>query len=250
LVSWGVTRIFDAGGDLMENSSNGLNVKLNMPIGIGGITTVILTPASISSSYSWKDFTYGLQGDIPIGKAELILSATGYRYDSDSLPFRGTAVLKTSLGPIDLFAEGVEAATLSLSPSLQSIVSGFYWERTDPEYKLYGEYYFNATDTSLRDHRASLVAGANQAFGSPFDIAIQWTHAFIDNSGIVVPGFSVDLWNHVSLQIGFPIRYGNPGSYFLVNSSPSVTTSVIPTDVLTWQERYGLLFRFKMTTGF
>ena len=250
LVNWGVTRIFDVGGNLMENSSDGLNAKLNIPVGIGGVTAVMLTPSSLSSGYTWKDLTYGLQCDIPLGKAELILSTTAYRYDSASLPFRGTAVLKTSLGPLDLFAEGIGAATLSVSPNLQGILSGFYWERSNPEYKLYGEYYYNANDTSQNDERLSLVAGANSFLDSPFDIAVQWTHAFMDGSGIIVPGFSVGLWNHVSLQIGFPIRYGNPGSFYIVNDSPSVTTSVVPTEVLTWQERYGILFRLKMTTGF
>jgi hypothetical protein len=250
LVNWGVTRIFDVGGNLMENSSDGLNAKLNIPVGIGGVTGIMLTPASLSSGFSWKDLTYGLQGDIPIGKAELILSTTAYRYDSDSLPFRGTAVLKTSVGSLDLFAEGIGAATLSVRPSLQGILSGFYWERTNPEYKLYGEYYYNANDTSQIDQRFSLVAGTDKFLDSPFDIAVQWTHAFMDGSGIIVPGFSVALWNHVSLQVGFPIRYGAPGSFYLANSSPSVTTSVVPTNVLTWQERYGILFRLTMSTSF
>jgi hypothetical protein len=250
LVNWGMARIFDVGGNLMENSSDGLASKLSIPVGIGGVTAVMLTPATLSSGFTWKDLTYGLQGDIPLGKAELILSTTAYRYDSASLPFRGTAVLKTSLGPLDLFAEGIGAATLSVSPNLQGFLSGFYWERTNPEYKLYGEYYFNAANTSQIDQRLSLVAGTNGFLDSPFDIAVQWTHSFIDGSGIIVPGFSVGLWNHISLQIGLPIRYGAPGSFYLVNASPSVTTSVVPTKVLTWQERYGILFCFKMTTSF
>jgi hypothetical protein len=257
LVSWGVTRIFDVGGDLMENSQDGLNLKATVPIGTGGVTAIILTPQSIlSSGFLWGDMTYGLQTDLPIGKSELILSGTFQIDDPGSKPLRATATLKTSVFGVDLFAEGIGASTLTVTqpieatPELSAIVSGFFWERTDPEYKLYGEYYYNATDGNGRDQQVSLVAGANNVFGSALNLGLQWTHAFIDGSGIVVPGFSSDILPHISLQVGFPIRYGAAGSYYLVNQSPEVTTSVIPTPTLTWAQRYGVLFRLNLTTSF
>jgi hypothetical protein len=257
LVSWGVTRIFDAGGDLMAKSSDGLDFKATVPIGSGGVTAIVLTPQSIfTDTFLWKDMTYGLQADLPIGASELILSGTYYGSDVDSTPLRATAVLKTSIFGVDLFAEGIGASTFSwgsevnANPALSGVVSGFFWERIDPEFRLYGEYYYDATDTSKKSQFVSLVAGANKAFGSPLNLGLQWTHAFKDNSGIVVPGFSVNLWPHTSMQIGFPFRYGAPGSFYLTNQSPSVQTSVVPNQVMQWYQRYGFLLRLNLSTSF
>jgi len=221
------------------------------------MTAVLLTPTSVyTDGFSWGILTYGLQGDFPIGKAEIILSGTYYGEDSASKPLRATAVIKTSLLGGDLFAEGIGNSSMSYSPSFSAspavsgVLGGFFWERSDPEYRLYGEYYFNASDSSMRDHQVSVIAGANNAFGMPLNLGLQWTHAFIDNSGIVVPGFTLNMWRHVSLQVGLPFRYGAPGSFYLVNQSPTVQSSVVPTNVLTWAQRYGILVRLNLSTGF
>jgi hypothetical protein len=256
LVSWGVTRLFDAGGDLMANSSDGLNLKVTVPSGSGGLTGIVLLPSTFISAPKWGDITYGLQADFSIGRSELILSGTYFNNDPNLLPIHATATIKTSVLGVDLFAEGVGSSSLEVKPSvaatpaLSAIVSGFFWEHIDPEYRLYGEYYYNASDTSMRDHRVSLVAGANNAFGSHLNLGLQWTHAFMDSSGIVVPGFTVNLWPHISLEIGLPVRYGAPGSTYLVEQSPLVTTSVVPVNILPWNQRYGFLVRLNLSTSF
>jgi len=258
LVSWGVSRIFGAGGDLMAGSDAGLNLKVNVPIGSGGVTAIMLAPPSIlASEFKWRDLTSGLQVNYPIGKSEIILSGTYFGNDDEMKPIRATAVLKTSLLGIDLFAEGVVGSstlgikpTISASPALSGVISGFFWERVDPEFKLYGEYYLNAADTSMKDQQISLVAGADNAFGSRINLGIQWTHAFLDNSGIVMPGFSFRFLPHLTMDVGLPVRYGAPGSFYLVNQSPTVNTSVIPTTVQSWYQRYGLLLRVNLNTSF
>jgi len=245
-VCWGVSRLFAAGGDLMASSGTGLDIKANMPIGSGGITAVTLLP---SSDISWRAMTYGLQGDLPFGKSELILSST-YFDKAAATPLLATAAFKTSLFGIDLFAEGVGSWARDPAPALSGIVSGFYWERVDPEFKVYGEYYYNAAGASWKDQRVALVAGADNVFGSPFTVALEWIHAFIDNSGYIIPGVSFDLWPHVSMQVGIPFRYGAPGSYYLVNQPPSIATASDAGDVLSWSQRYGIMFRLTLSTGF
>jgi hypothetical protein len=260
LVSWGVTRIFDV-GDLMSGSSDDLNFKVTVPINKGGFTGIMLAPSSIvDSSFEWRELTAGFQADIPFGKSEIIFSGTCFGDDGSNLPLKGTALFKTSLFGVDLFAEGIGASRLfndnnrpdasSLSPNLTGFVSGFYWNRTDPKVNLYGEYYLDATYTDFDHQFVSVVASIDRAFGSPLNLAMQWTHSFLDSSGIITPGFSVDLLPHIKMEIGLPCRYGAPGSYYLINQSPSVQTSVIPTQVLTWYQRYGFLLRLTMSTSF
>lgn|GEM_PF-4651169 len=257
LVSWGVTRIFGAGGDLMSSSDQDLNMKVTVPVRSGGITGELLAPPAImDSTFTWKKATYGLQTDVPYGRSELILSGTCYGNDDDNRPLRATAVFKTSLLGVDLFAESIAASrfipeeNLKVYPTLTGIVSGFYWSTPTPPLTFYGEYYIDATDTSWRSQFTSVVTKWDRAFGSPLNLALQWTHAYIDNSGIIIPGISTAIMPHVNLQVGLPCRYGAPGSYYLVNESPSVQTSVVKTDTLKWYQRYGLLLRLTMSASF
>ena len=142
-------------------------------------------------------------------KSEILLSGT--YIDSAATPLRSTLALKTSLFNVDLFAEGIGSWTRDMPIALPSFVSGFYWEHPEPEYKFYGEYYLNAGDTTLRDQRFALATGMDKAFGSPFTLGLEWTHAFIDDSGIIIPGVSFDPWPHVTVLVGVPCRYGAPG---------------------------------------
>jgi hypothetical protein len=137
-----------------------------------------------------------------------------------------------------------------MSSAMSGFVSGFYWQKAEAGIKLYGEYYYDATDTSGKSQFVSGVGSLDKVFGSPFDLIFQWSHAFIDGSGILIPGFSVKLLPHIVLQMGLPCRYGEPGSFYLVNQSPQVQTAVVPTRALSWQQRYGLMFRLSMSTDF
>ena len=249
-VSWGVTRFFDGGGDLMAGSGSGLDIKAALPIGPGGVTVVALVPPQTNlAGLSWRSLTYGTQGDIPVGKSEFLLAAT--YLDSATTPVKATAVFKTSLVGVDLFAEGIGAWARVAGFAIPSLVSGFYWELPQPELKFYGEYYFNANDPELADHRITLALGMDRAFGLPFNLGLEWTHAFKDNSGIVIPGVSFDLWPHVTAQVGVPVRYGSPGSFYLLNPPPTIATTTSANDILpTWSQRYGIMFRLTLSTGF
>ena len=121
---------------------------------------------------------------------------------------------------MDLFGEGIGSWKSGAPLAIPSCVSGFYWEQPEPEFKCYGEYYFNAADQSMKDQRLALAISMDKAFKSPFTLGLEWTHALIDNSGIVIPGVSFDPFPHVTLLVGLPCRYGAPGSFYL-RQSPS-----------------------------
>ena len=249
-VSWGVTRFFDGGGDLMAGSGSGLDIRAAVPIGPGGATVVALVPLQANiAGLSWRNLTYGAQADIPVGRSEILIAGT--YLDSAATPLKATAVFKTSLFGVDLFAEAIEAWTRAAGFTTPSVVGGFYWEQPQPELKLYGEYYFNAADSGLADHRVVLALGMDRAFGSPFNLGLEWIHAFMDNSGIVIPGVSFDLWPHVTAQVGLPVRYGSPGSFYLANPPPTIATTTSVNDILsTWSQRYAIMFRLTLSTGF
>jgi hypothetical protein len=243
-LGWGGSRYFDAGADLMSGSGSGINIKVSVPIGTGGMTAVLLSPASIGT---WKTLTYGLQGDFPLYKSELILAGTCL--PSDTTPLKATAIFKTSVGGFDVFAEGVAGSSFEVNGAgLTAFVSGFYWDHSEPNIKVIGEYYFNLADSSYTDHRVTLVVQSDKIFGSSLNFGMQWAHEFSDNSGVVVAGVTSDLWPHVSMQFGIPFRYGAPGSFYLVNMPPSIATT--GTVTTTWYQRYGVIFRMSYSLSF
>lgn len=242
-IGWGGSRYFDAGADLMSASGNGINLKVGLPIGTGGLTAVVLSPASLAG---WQNLTYALQGDLPIFNSELLLAATCL--PGATTPLKATAIIKSSILGFDVFAEGVAGSTFSPSDAaITGLVSGFYWDHSEPDLRIIGEYYFNAADTSYTDHRVTLVLQSSKIFGSSLDFGLQWAHEFSDNSGVVVAGVSSDLWSHVSMQFGLPFRYGAPGSFYMVNMPPSISTT---SSIVTWYQRYGVLFRLSYSLSF
>ncbi len=250
LIGWGITRLFDV-GDLMSDSDDGVAAKVYVPVDGIGITSVVLVKTSYgitSDNVDFKSLGYGLQGDVPLGRSEMLFS--GFYHDADSTPGKATATYKTSMLGVDLFAEGIGNFYKTKEPSFSGAVAGFYWEKIEPSLKIYGEYYFNGEDSSGTDHRASIVVGTNNIPGTPFKAAIQWTHAFMDNSGSVVPVLSFSPWPHVSMQYGLPVRYGAWGSYYVVNGSPIVQTTAEKNNALSWAQRIGFMFRLTLNVGF
>jgi hypothetical protein len=86
-------------------------------------------------------------------------------------------------------------------------VAGFFreWERL----RIYGEYYFNGITYGNKDHNVGMLVGYRNIFSSPVDVGVEWRHAFIDNSGRVIPAISFAPWPLIRMDFGIPILYGS-----------------------------------------
>ena len=247
-ISWAVSRFFDGGGDLMSPSASYFASRVTMPFGPSSLSAVVLIPQGLGS-FAWRSLTYGALGDLSFGKVELLLSGT--YLDNAASQVHANLALKASLFGIDCFGEGVGSWARETLPSFSGLITGLFWQGWESSLKVYGEYYFNALDVSARDQRIALAVGAEHFLGSPFSIGLQWAHAFLDDSGIVIPVVSMDPWPHATIQLGLPCRYGNPGGFYLLNGPPAFAASAADSTAIgNWVQRYGIMLKLNISTGF
>ncbi|HQG40089.1 MAG TPA: hypothetical protein PLV76_04295, partial [Spirochaetales bacterium] len=112
-------------------------------------------------------------------------------------------------------------STIKLSSETDPVITmliGFYKQWGD--FHVYGEY--ECTDFSNPQHDTGLAFGYNNIFGVPVDPVFKWLHRWSDGSGTITAGIKWDAWNHVKIESGISLVYGNDtSSYVMNNSNPS-----------------------------
>ncbi len=240
VVNWGASRFFaidnlparvptaahlipDEGFD----NSAGIGLKVGVPIGVHNITALMQVKESYLQDPSRPrpgEVGYGLSGEVLLGNSEL--SVGGY-YQQYLRP-RALIMAKTSFFGIDAQAEAIVAYTKGPGVAV-SWVGNLFWEQQDVRFRVAAEYIYNAEshqhyiDDSQQGyptgHAVACLAGFREIFGTKIDVGVQWEHAFLDNSGIVIPAVVFKPWEHVSFTLGFPVLYG-PASGEIVTIDP------------------------------
>ncbi|HUX38956.1 MAG TPA: hypothetical protein VMV44_13735 [Rectinemataceae bacterium] len=233
-MSWGQGRLFMP-GNLVSDASSGFALRLSLPTLLSGLSFVALAQPSFfatASSPSWREIAVGATTDMVFGGLRV---GFGGRYQLYS-GARGLLSLKTTLFGTDLFADGV-ASSNGADPTFQTM-AGFFREWGD--FKVYGEWYWNGSSsmasswaTSTDSLLSSATAGGTpgQSLGLVFALqhilgtgvsgGLQWLHAFVDGSGIVVAGLSDSPWNHVTIKVAVPATYGASEGYYVQNGVDS-----------------------------
>ncbi|MDX9801960.1 MAG: hypothetical protein RBT69_11565 [Spirochaetia bacterium] len=202
-ITWGQGRIYTP-GDLMSASDDGVAFRVSMPTLLDGISFVSLLDESFAGedeSLSAKDLAYGALADKIFGRVRL---SAGTRYQKDR-GLTSLASFKTVLWKTDLLSDFV--LHYNDDEFDFETIAGFF--REWPEYKLYGEYYFNGKTVSDDDHNIGLAGTYKNIFSTPLDFGIEWLHAFMNDSGRLTTGVSWKPWKLVKASIGVPFFYGN-----------------------------------------
>ncbi len=202
-VTWGQGRIYTP-GDLMSASEDGATFRVSMPTLLDGVSFVSLLDESFigeDESLSAYDLAYGVLADKIFGGIRL---SAGTRWQRD-LGFTSLVSFKKVLWKTDLLSDFI------LHYNDDEIdfetLAGFF--REWPQYKLYGEYYFNGRTESCDDHNIGLAGTYKNIFSTPLDFGIEWLHAFMNDSGRLTTGVSWKPWKLVTASIGVPFFYGN-----------------------------------------
>lgn len=202
-VTWGQGRIYKP-GDIMSESEDGATFRVSLPTILDGVSFVSLLDESFAGEdgkISSHDLVYGVLADRIFGGVRL---SAGTRYQRDE-GFTSLASFKKVLWKIDLLSDFVlhnNDGEIDFEA-----LAGFF--REWPEYKLYGEYYFNGITESDDDHNIGLAGTYKNIFSSPLDLGIEWLHAFMNNSGRLTTGVSWKPWKLVTASFGVPFFYGN-----------------------------------------
>jgi hypothetical protein len=238
-VNWGSSRFFPVdnlparvpvgfspSSESYENSA-GIGLKLTLPLGDQGITALILAKDGYFSNTSvpgLAEVGYGLLGDLTLGRIELSLGGYYELY----LPPRALLVARTSLFGVDLCAEGIVAVPGS-SGIAGACIANLYWEQPDVRFHILAEYLYNgesgqayASDSAPgypAGHAVAILAGFKKVFGSTIDAGVKWEHAFLDNSGFIMPALVFRPLSRVTLTLGALACYG-PVASQIMNLNP------------------------------
>ena len=205
-MKWGNGRLFTP-GDLMALSERGLSFRANFPTVMNGLTLVALANRYYMES---PDAGFSIPEDLVSAAllekvfGNVLLSLGGRFQDRDGL--KTLASVKTVAFRTDVFTDFILCYDNDDNIDFQA-VTGFFreWEKL----MIYGEYFFNGLTDGNKDHNVGLAMGYKKIFSSPVDVGIEWRHAFIDNSGRVFPGISFSPWQHIRMNFGIPILYGD-----------------------------------------
>jgi len=202
-ITWGQGRIYTP-GDLMSASDTGVAFRASLPTLLDGMSFVSLLDESFSGSdgsLSSGDLAYGALADKVIRSVRL---SAGMRYQRD-LGISSLASFKAVLWKTDLLTDFI--LHYNDDETSYEALAGFF--REWPQYKLYGEYYFDGRNELNDDHNIGLAAAYKNIFTSPLDFGIEWLHAFMNDSGRLTAGVSWKPWKLVKASIGVPFFYGN-----------------------------------------
>ena len=217
-MKWGQGRIFTP-GNLMDESEKGLAVRVNMPTVLDGVSLVTLGRKEFfvdEAAQSPRYLAYAGQANVVVGP---VLFTAGARYqDAESLRTLGS--VKTVIRATDLFTDVVVSYDHRTDDVAVQTVSGFYREWGD--WRFYGEHSFDGSSGRDHDHSAGLAFARRRIFGTRFNFATLWEHAFVDHSGTVVPGITWSPWRLITARLGLPVTYGADTSrYVQDNEDPA-----------------------------
>jgi len=227
--TWGQGRLYTP-GDLMDNSEEGLSLRINFPMLLSGVSLIALAQSSFfadTDSPSYTEIEYGALVDQVIGPVRV---SAGARYrkmgNDDPVLSKGLYLLgsvKTTAFGTDLLCDFVYGSTEAVPIAL----FGFFrdWDSV----KVYGEY--------ESDGKVGLALAVTRIFNTSVDFGIKWLHTLSTESGAVAAGISFSPFTHLRVQAALPFQYGD-GANDIFDSDYPVT------------QRIGLVLLLRISTPF
>ena len=253
IIGWGNARVFGV-GDLMDNSATALSLKTYIPFGSSGLTLVTLVqdPGAGVKDLSGLKPELAPRLDLVIGSFEFSETVT---YQA-SVAKRWASMVKTSHFGADFFAEAFGTWTFDAYPRLSSFESMF-WQTRSQVFSVYAEHFYDGSSAINSDHRVALLASLKMG---GFTLGAQWTHAFADSSGQVMPAVKFSPFNHLAITLGLPVSYGADGSIY-AGRAPSdfnsplynpqnLTNPNIVTPISSWNQRYSVFLKITLETNY
>jgi hypothetical protein len=233
--SWGISPNFSA-ANLLSRVPQGKGgdsyiVKMNIPIGIGGLEFLALTRSGFmqGTTPGFREIGYGAKYNLAFTWADIDLGT----FYHEEMPLRASASVKTTLGDTELYVETMGtvrhetwdgftvSANLGFARSffndLVSLNGELFWNGE-------GDTYYFRPKTELEDEQTSpFIPGLNAAWNLVFRPRWIWNLRFAmtgrwaldTNTAYILPGLSIEPLPHVDVSLGFPIALGSrEGRYY------------------------------------
>lgn len=218
-MTWGQARVLENGANLVDEVGDGIALRAVVPVGRGTITGVGFSTGDWVGEYSPGDpraFAFASQWETSFDTASFGISAKG-RWEET---FDTSAYFQTGIGAFDLTLEAtnrwdIEAPFAPERPEFEFLTQ-LMWDGGDPTWGVIVEHIFDASELDVRSQRAGVgvVMPRFSAFGTRWRPQVRVRHAFIDNTGEVVSGFTSTVADDLEMTVGLPVRYGPPGGYY------------------------------------
>jgi hypothetical protein len=214
-LSWGQGSIIanPGPGNFVELCGDGASIKMDLPILIGTLSTVVMASPSYfanGTAPGWNELGLAAIYEGTAGPVSFGVSGFYQKYNEP----KADIYLKTNVFGIDLYTETVASFVASADVPRMYEISGFSWEGLDSHLTISGEYYYNGGKWVPTDHSMGLAVGYKNIAGTGMKVGVQWIHAFVDNSGNVTVGFETPLFENLTLSLALPVTYGESGSRY------------------------------------
>ena len=209
-------------------------LKADIPVGIGGFQFLALTRANLMSDQALerKDLGYGAKFNLALPQIDIDLGG----FTQLEMPHRGFLSIKTTLGDTELYNEWMIAAK---DPKLENAFGaaniGFLRDFFGSRLTVNGEVFYNAEratywyrpETEILESEVSpFVEGFNLAlnllyrFGGRgnFRTFVQALYAPEQESARLVPGFTLNPWQHIEFYFAVPMALGSKEGYYYNNT--------------------------------
>lgn len=215
--TFGQGRLFTP-ANILSGTGSAFSLTAALPTILKGLTFGAYAQDSYfkePTSPSYDELAYSAKLDFVLGP---VYFSNGYFYQS-AAGHSGALSIKTYLLGIDLLTEG----SFNYNKELLSFkgLAGFFWERSDPKIKIYGEAQYCENTEKAATIDTALALGFDNIFGSGFDAGVKWFHSFTDDSGSVTIGASVAPLPLVTITFGVPFLYGEETDSYII-SNPDI----------------------------
>lgn len=211
-MTWGQGRIFEGYTNLLSDLGSSFSMRVSAPTLLDGVTLIGFINTSLlnGDSPTYKHIAVAGKADTVLLDTMLSLAGRYQVYEG----LKGLVSLKKVIYGIDLLADILVGVDDTI-PYMQALC-GFFKEWDDVI--VYGEYYYDGLERPGLDHTLSLAAGFNNVVAGKIDLGIQWSHAFIDGSGVVTAGLEWLPWKYITANIAVPLSYGALGSRYVTSA--------------------------------
>lgn len=224
-------------GDELRYVHDPFLLRLDVPVGIGGFQFVALTRRALTAGHPFRyyDVGYGARFNLALPRFDSSVAA----FFQEGMPLRSALTFRTTLGHTEFYSEVLAAIDPRDPTDFGGAFNiGFIREFFRNRLVVNGELFFNTErnafwfrpETSIQHADAlPFPDGLNFAlnllyrFGGRMQprLFLQILYAPQQNSAQMVPGFRLNLWEHLELYVAVPMALGErSGHYFSVTADP------------------------------
>lgn len=221
-LTWGQARLVTNVGNLVSTVYTGESAKVALPVGSGTLNLLASGQGTLDANKVPATLLAGGNFDQTFGPFTLGVAAIHQKTGV----LQTSASVRTAWGGADWYVEGVATFNPDWSPYEADAVAGFLWQGGIPTVTVGGEYLLKKVKDSVSNDQHTTALGltydGKQAWG--ITPKVQWFHAWDDGSGEVLPVLvsAPASLPDVTLTLGVPVVYGNPGTrYVVANDDPA-----------------------------